>query len=131
MRRYALAIAMPLALLLAAGAAAQDEDDEGEPGWGSEWARDTGNRASVGLNGLLTAPADPVMFTIEGDEVFEDLWQPQVTGRFFGFFAGVFQMPYRMLTGSFDLAFSWVPYLYMVSPVPRFKLLPWALHDDE
>ena len=129
--RYAIALVAPLALLLAAGAGAQDDDEDEGPAWGSEWAGELANRASVGLNGVLTAPADPMMFTLQGDEVFEDLWQPQVTGRVVGFFAGVFQMPYRMLTGGFDFAFSWVPYLQMVSPIPRFKLLPWALHDDE
>jgi hypothetical protein len=95
------------------------------------WAIDLFNRASLGLNGVLTAPADPVMFSLEGDEVFKDLWMPAVTGRVMGFFAGLCQMPYRVMMGAFDAAFAWAPYLAPVSPVPRFKLLVWAEHPDE
>ena len=96
-----------------------------------EWAIDLANRVSIGLNGVLTAPADPVMFSLEGDEIFKEFWMPQVTGRVVGFFVGVCQMPYRAMTGAFDAAFAWAPYLAPVSPVPRFKLLFWAEHPDE
>jgi hypothetical protein len=114
-----------------------EEEPEAEEEGGYElkpidvWAIDLANRVSIGLNGVLTAPADPVMFTLEGDEVFKDLWMPAVTGRVMGLFAGLCQMPYRAMMGAFDAAFAWAPYLKPVSPVPRFKLLFWAEHPDE
>jgi hypothetical protein len=116
---------------------AEEEPEETEEEGGYElkpidiWAIDLANRVSIGLNGVLTSPADPVMFSIEGDEVFKDLWMPAVTGRVMGFFAGLCQMPYRAMMGAFDAAFAWAPYLNPVSPVPRFKLLFWAEHPDE
>lgn len=135
MSRFAPALFVLLVALLAAGVAGaqhfEDDEDAEETNAFVEWAQDAGNRSSVGLNGILTWPADPVIFAIDGDEVFEDLWASAYTGRFFGFLAGTFQMPYRILMGSFDLAFAWVPTLYMQSPVPRYKLLPWIEHDDE
>jgi hypothetical protein len=112
-----------------------EPDDEEESGYELKpidvWAIDLFNRVSLGLNGVLTAPADPVMFAVEGDEVFEEFWMPQVTGRVAGFFAGLCQMPYRAMMGAFDAAFAWAPYLQPVSPVPRFKILFWAEHPDE
>ena len=130
--RLPFALAVLLIAMLPGLASAQDDDEEDdEPHPLVEWAADMGNRSSVGLNGFLTAPADPVMFALDGQEVFEELPGATYTGPVVGFFAGTFQMPYRMLMGTFDVAFSWVPWLYMQSPIPRFKLLPWALHDDE
>jgi hypothetical protein len=122
MRRLAIAL-VPL-LMLSLGPAAFAQDDGDEP---TEWERQIGNKSGIGLNGILTAPADPVMFAIEGSEVFGG----GVGGNLLGFGAGLFQMPYRIITGAFDFVTCWVPYLYMISPPPRFKLLPFATHDDE
>lgn len=135
MSRLPLALAVLFASLLLTNVAGaqffedeEDEEDARHPAL--EWAIDTGNRASVGVNGLLTFPADPVMFAIEGDDVFESLPAPAYTGRAVGFVAGTLQMPYRILMGTFDTVFCWVPKLYMQSPVPRFSLMPWMEHDD-
>jgi hypothetical protein len=111
--------------------AAAEEEDGYELKPIDIWAIDLANRVSIGLNGVLTAPADPVLFSLEGDEVFADLWMPAVTGRVMGFFAGLCQMPYRAMMGAFDAAFAWAPYLTPVSPVPRFEILFWAEHPDE
>lgn len=100
------------------------------PGTMAEWGKDTGNRASIGLNGVLTAPADPVFFAMEGSEVFSTFPAAKFTGPVVGVFAGVAQMTYRVFTGVFDVTFSWVPFLYMQSPVPRVDLVPWAEHDE-
>lgn len=131
--RLPLALVVLLIALLSGSLALAQEDDEeeDEPHPFTTWAIDMGNRSSVGLNGILTSPADPVMFALDGQDVFEKLPGSTYTGPVVGFLAGTCQMPYRILMGSFDLAFSWMPFLYMQSPVPRFKLLPWALHDDE
>ena len=100
------------------------------PGTMSEWGKDMGNRASIGLNGILTAPADPVYFAMDGSEVFSTFPAPKFTGPVVGVFAGVAQMTYRVFTGVFDVTLSWVPFLYMQSPPPRIDLLPWAEHDE-
>ena len=86
--------------------AAAEEEDGYELKPIDIWAIDLANRVSIGLNGVLTAPADPVLFSLEGDEVFADLWMPAVTGRVMGFFAGLCQMPYRAMMGAFDAAFA-------------------------
>lgn len=135
MSRLPFALAAVLIAMLAASVAGaqhfeDDEDEEEGPHPIVAWAIDGGNRMSVGFNGILTAPADPVMFAIEGDEYFESLPAPAYTGRVVGFFAGLVQMPYRMLMGSFDVGFAWMPFLYMQSPIPRFTLFPWMEHDD-
>lgn len=129
MRRLALFVA--LLLLLGSPALAEETEGGYELKPIDEWALDLVNRTSLGVNGVLTCPADPVLFAVEGDDVFSSFWMPAVTGRFVGFFAGLFQMPYRAMTGAFDVAFAWAPYLRPVSPVPRFKLLFWAEHPDE
>jgi hypothetical protein len=135
MSRLSRVLVAALIAMVAAGVAQaqhfeDDEDEEEGPHPVVAWALDGANRMSVGANGILTAPADPVMFAIEGDEVFESLPAPAYTGRVVGFLAGVFQMPYRVLMGAFDVAFCWMPYVYMQSPEPRFTLLPWMEHDD-
>ncbi len=146
MHRALALLALPLVclLVLPGAAPASDETDPSttenpnrprreasdQPNSVEEWAKDMGNRASVGLNGLLTAPADPVYFAMEGSEVFSKLPAAKFTGPVVGVFAGVAQMTYRVFTGTFDLAFSWVPYLYMQSPTPRVNVLPWAEHDE-
>ena len=135
MSRLSRVLVAALIAMLAAGVAQaqhfeDDEDEEEGPHPVVAWALDGANRMSVGWNGILTAPADPVMFAIEGEEVFESLPAPAYTGRAVGFFAGVSQMAYRLLMGTFDVVFCWAPYVYMQSPVPRFTLLPWMEHDD-
>ena len=109
MFRFGPALVIALVAMLAVGVAQaqhfEDDDDEEQENAFVVWAKDGGNRMTVGLNGILTAPADPVMFAIEGDEVFESLPAPEYTGRAVGFCAGVFQMPYRMGMGTFDVAF--------------------------
>ena len=135
MARLPFALSVVLTATLAASlASAQhfepDEDEEEAQHPIVVWGIDGANRLSVGFNGILTAPADPVMFAIEGDEFFSSLPAPAFTGRAVGFFAGLVPMPYRLVMGSFDVGFAWVPYLYMQSPLPRFTLLTWMEHDD-
>jgi hypothetical protein len=131
LRLLALALAFASPLLLAAPVLAQDDEEEEEEAstYPDDWPRV--NKLAAGVNGVLTWPADPVMFSIEGDEVFADLWKPKVTGRIVGALAGLLQAPWRLATGLFDAVTSpLAPIMYMVSPVPRFTLIPY-LHDDE
>lgn len=135
MSRLPIALAVVLVAMLASSVASaqrfEEEEEEEKRAWIVEHLSDATNRATVGWNGIFTSPADPVMFAMEGDDVFESLPASAFTGRFVGFLAGTFQMPYRVLMGTFDIAFAWVPTLYMQSPVPRFTLLAWMEHDDE
>jgi hypothetical protein len=95
-----------------------------------EYLHGVGNTFLGGFNGILTFPADPVMFTIEGDEVFESLPKPSVTGRIVGFPAGLLQGIYRLTMGACDVALAVVPAMPMLSPLPRFELIPFE-HEDE
>jgi len=129
MRRLVTALAvLPLLLIASAGFADDDEDDE--PSVFVEYLLNTGNDFLGGLNGILTFPADPVAFAIEGDEVFSELPAPGFTGRLVGFPAGLFQGLYRLVMGTCDVALAVVPAMPMLSPVPRYKLLPFE-HEDE
>lgn len=128
MRRLLTALAVLPLLLPASAGFADDEDDE--PGVFGEYLRGAGNTFLGGLNGIVTFPADPVAFAMEGDEVFESLPAPAVTGRIVGFPAGLLQGIYRVMTGTCDLAFALIPGVPMLSPVPRYKLLVFE-HPDE
>ena len=116
MRRLALALAALMSLTLGSGAAA---DDEEEPSVFVEYLAGVGHTALIGLNGVLTCVADPVMATKETEP------------HALGLVAGLAQMPYRAVMGALDLALAPVPSLAMLSPEPRFKLFPWIVHDEE
>jgi hypothetical protein len=128
MRGLVTALAVLPLLLIASAGFAQDEDDE--PGVFVEYLRNTGNTFVGGFNGILTFPADPVAFTMEGDEVFSKFPAPSVTGRIVGFPAGLVQGLYRLMMGVCDVAFAVVPAMPMLSPLPRYELLPFE-HEDE
>lgn len=131
LRLLALCLAVLAPLLLASSALAQDdeEEEEEESVYPDDWPRV--NKLAAGVNSMITWPADPVMFAMEGDEVFEELPKPQVTGRIIGAIAGLLQAPWRLASGAFDaLTSPLATVMYMVTPVPRFKLIPFD-HDDE
>jgi len=111
-----------------AGGGTEAEAEEEEPGWFSEYASSVKTRALTGLNGLVTAPADPVMATMKPPKAFEKSTYLQ---RPLGFGAGVLQMCYRAFSGAVDLGFAIFPELPVVSPVPRYKLVPGFEHEDE
>jgi hypothetical protein len=128
MQRLVSALAVLPLLLIASAGFAEDEDEE--PSVFVEYLRNTGNIFVGGFNGILTFPADPVAFTMEGDEVFESLPAPSVTGRLVGFPAGLLQGVYRVTMGVCDVALAVVPAMPMLSPLPRYKLLNFE-HPDE
>src|SRR5262245_15736670 len=111
-----------------AGGEEEAEAEEGEPGWSSEYATSVKTRALTGLNGLVTAPADPVMATVTPPKAFDE---STYLRRPLGFGAGMLQMLYRALTRSVDLRLAIFPELPVVSPVPRYKLVPGFEHEDE
>jgi hypothetical protein len=108
----------------------EDYEYEDEPSWFSEYWSSMTNRGKAGLNGVITWPADPVILTRDGDEVFESVPAPSVTGRVLGFGAGLLQGCYRLVMGVCDIALSPVPYMPVLSPVQRYELIPFN-HPDE
>jgi hypothetical protein len=108
------------------GEEAEAEDEE--PSWFAEYAGSVRTRALTGLNGLATAPADPVMATVEPPKAFA---KASYLRRPLGFGSGVLLMLYRAFSGAVDLGLAIVPELPVVSPVPRFKPIPGFQHEDE
>jgi hypothetical protein len=104
------------------------EEEEEEPGWFSEYGDSVRTRALTGLNGLATAPADPVMAAVEPPKAFA---KAGYLRRPLGFGSGVLLMLYRAFSGVVDLGMAVLPELPVVSPVPRYKLVPGFEHDDE
>jgi hypothetical protein len=136
MRRLALVSIALLALGLVGSARAAEDEEQGEPeeqeaGAVQGWVENTASRFFLGLNGIATAPADVVVLTRDGDEVFPTLPGAAVTGHVVGFGAGVLQASYRVVMGTFDSALCWVPLLPPVSPVPRYKFDRRIHHPDE
>ncbi len=129
MRKLALWLAFLLAATLAMPSWAEDDDEE-EPGPFAEYASTVGNRLLIGLNSVITFPADPVMSAIEPDEEFDELPLAVVTKWPVGFFQGSMLMIYRAYTGVLDLTFAPITPVTMLSPEPRYLLFPDAEHDE-
>ncbi len=134
MRRLVLVLTALLPLTFALPALAQvgevEEYEEFERGqWITELTE--ANRALAGLNGFITWPADPVMMVIHVSEAFEDAPLAPVTGRFLGLGAGLMLGVYRLTMGVFDIVFQPIPFMPTLSPVPRYKVIPWFVHEDE
>ena len=123
MRRLAAAAATLLVLTVAAAGSAEpppEPEPEPEP---IELPRAL-NNVLAGFNGLLTAPADPVMSAIDPPGDFDGMWGAPVTSHTLGFFQGVLLLPYRVVMGALDIAFApfWV--FPTLSPEARFDLVP-------
>ena len=129
LRLLALALAFTIPLAYAAPVLALDADEEEASVYPDDWPRV--NKLAAGMNNVITWPADPVMFSIEGDQIFSDFWYPEVTGRMMGAVTGLLVAPWRLITGLFDVVTSpLATVMPMVSPEPFFTLIP-SLHDDE
>jgi hypothetical protein len=112
----------------AASAEEPEAEEEGEPGYFAEYVESVRTRALTGLNGLATAPADPVMATVEPPKALE---KAGYLRRPLGFASGFLMMLYRAFSGAVDLGFAPIPELPVVSPLPRYKLVPGFQHEDE
>jgi hypothetical protein len=116
----------PEAAAEAEEAEAAEEDEE--PGFLFAYFDSVRTRVLTGTNGILTAPADPVMATVDPPKALEKASY----GRYpLGFGSGFLLMLYRTFSGAVDLGFSPIPALPVVSPVPRYKLIPGFVHEDE
>ncbi|MCI0547613.1 MAG: hypothetical protein L0027_10050 [Candidatus Rokubacteria bacterium] len=103
-------------------------EEEEEPGFLAEYLESARTRALTGLNGIATAPADPVMATVETPKAFA---KAGYVRRPLGFASGLLLMVYRTFSGTVDVGLSAIPWLPVVSPVPRYKLIPGFEHEDE
>jgi hypothetical protein len=76
------------------------------------------------VNGVVNAPADPVIFVVSPPEDYEELPYHQVTSRIIGLPAGILMMTYRLSMAVFDLIFFpfWV--FPVFSPEPYWALIP-------
>lgn len=107
---------------------AEEEEEDEEPTAFDEYLMSVKERWLTGLNGLLTAPADPPMATLEPPKALDDA---SYARRPLGFGSGVLLMGYRVLTGAVDFALAPLPKFPVSSPVPRYKLIPGFEHEDE
>lgn len=113
MRKRSLLVVLLLALTFAAPARAEGM-----------------NNFYAGLNGMLTAPADPVMHVISPPEAFEELPFHPVTGRIVGVGSGTLMGFYRAAIGATDLAFTpfWV--FPTLSPEARWNLFGYEIEYE-
>ena len=134
MRKLALWLAFLLTCSLAFPAVAQDddweEDDEEEAGGILEYGSETRNRFLVGLNSLLTWPADFVMDTVQPAEEFDELPLAAVAKYPVGFIQGTMLAIFRASTGTLDVAFAAVTPMRMLSPEPRYMIFAGVEHDE-
>ena len=134
-RRIALVISFAALASLAVPAFGQDDDwedweDDEESGFSfAEYAPEVKNRFLIGLNSLITWPADPVMTTLEPEKQYDRLpsalikW-PAAVGQ--GILLGV----YRAVMGTLDIVFAPLTSMKMLSPEPRFMLFEGVEHDE-
>jgi hypothetical protein len=93
--------------------------------WWAEYGKNIGNRYMVAFNSLITFPADPVMDTVKPREEFEELPLADYGPKYVaGLGTGLMLSMYRASTGVFDVAFGWLPPMKMLSPEPRYMVLP-------
>jgi hypothetical protein len=112
----------------AAEAEEEEAEEEEEPGFLFTYFDSVRTRVLTGANGILTAPADPVMAAVDPPKALEKASY----GRYpLGFGSGFLLMLYRTFSGAVDLGFAPIPAIPVVSPVPRYKLIPGFVHDDE
>ena len=109
-------------------AAAEPEEDEEEATAWDEYLASVSERFLTGLNGLITAPADPPMATVEPPKALD---KAGYVRRPLGFASGILLMGYRTLTGAVDFGLAIVPKMPVVSPVPRYQVIPGFEHEDQ
>jgi hypothetical protein len=108
-------------------AQADEEEDEEEPTVWDEYLASVGERFLTGGNGLVTAPADPPMAAVGPPKALDKAGYAR---RPLGFASGILLMGYRVLTGAVDFALCLVPKMPVLSPVPRYQLIPGFEHED-
>ena len=108
------------------GFASADEEEDAV----TEWANKVGNRYLMGVNSLVTAPADPVMSTVSPPKEFEKLPVGVATKYPAGLVAGTMLSVYRFSMGAMDVLFAPLTPMKMLSPEPRFMIFPDVTHEE-
>jgi hypothetical protein len=80
-------------------------------------------RALLGLNGIITAPADPVRHVVYPLEDYVEVPGFPVSGHVLGLFSGTLLAAYRVAGGALDLAFSPLGVFPAIGPEPHYELL--------
>jgi hypothetical protein len=106
------------------------EEEEEEESALAEYGASVGNRFLMGLDSVLTAPADPVMSAVKPDKEFDDLPLSIVTKWPVGFVQGALLMGHRATSGVLDMVFSALTPMKMLSPEPRFQIFPNVEHEE-
>jgi hypothetical protein len=105
--------------------------EEEADAWWSEYGKNVGNRYMVGLNSLITFPADPVMDTVKPRDEFEELPLADYGPKYVaGLGTGVMLSMYRAGMGVFDVLFAPLTPMKVLSPEPRYMIFPGAAHPE-
>ncbi len=80
-------------------------------------------------NGLINAPAEPIMQVIYPPDDFEYVWGYQVTARTLGFFSGTAMMIYRLTGAVYDVVVAPFWIFPVLSPEPRWEIIPGAEYE--
>jgi hypothetical protein len=96
----------------------------------AEYGKSVGNRYLVGLNSLITFPADPVMDTVKPRAEFDKLPLAAGTKYVAGLGTGIMLSIYRASMGAFDVVCAPLTPMKMLSPEPRWMIFPWAHHEE-
>jgi hypothetical protein len=116
-------------LALPALAQGQYDDDEEEQSGFEAYRSSVGNRFLMGVNGLITFPADPAMATVQPREEFDELPLAFASKRVVGLLQGILLGAYRLGTAPLDMLFAPLTPMRMLSPEPRFMLFPNVEHE--
>jgi hypothetical protein len=88
------------------------------------YGKSVGNRFLVGVNSLVTFPADPIMDTVKPRDEFKKLPLSAATKYVAGFGTGVLLGTYRAGMGMFDVLMAPLTPMKELSPEPRWMIFP-------
>lgn len=89
----------------------------------TDYLDSTANTFLIGVNGVVTTPADPVMGAVSPMSEYESLPLAPASGWFFGAMQGTVLGLYRVTMGVFDMLFAPLP-MVTLSPEPRYSVVP-------
>lgn len=87
------------------------------------------NNFLAGLNGLVTAPAEPVMQVIDPPETLRELPGAPYTSHPLGIASGSLMMVYQLMMGALDIAFTPLWVMPTLSPEARWQMFPDLEYD--
>lgn len=124
-----LVLCLAFALPVLAQGVYEDQGGDEDQGALAAYGSSVGNRFLMGVNGLLTCPADPALGTVQPREEFDALPVAVVSKRVVGLLQGTLLGAFRAGMGVFDMLLAPVTPMRMVSPQPRYMVFPGVEHD--